>query len=187
MTWHCIDEIDHTNCIQYKMHSSTFSINVLDTSNNNNNNNYTTTLTTSVSQHHNTTSIDLSGNTLTTDYLNTINNNNNNSPSNQSLRRLNRKLSVTSSRYQCSDISSFTSSSSNKNNNNNSISILPDSDPLIKACKKGDSQSVKDILDNCDSDYDRYEYVNRRDKAGSTSIFHTVWYVVFTILYRYIV
>ena len=53
--------------------------------------------------------------------------------------------------------------------------VLSDSDPLIKACKKGDSSTVRDILLECSSDEQLQRYVNGKDKAGSTPIFHTVW------------
>jgi hypothetical protein len=52
--------------------------------------------------------------------------------------------------------------------------VMSDSDPLIKASKRGDDEKIRELLALVEPD-ELIEYVNARDKNGSTPIFHTVW------------
>lgn len=52
--------------------------------------------------------------------------------------------------------------------------VMADSDPLIKACKRGDDSRIRELL-GLQEPEDLVEYVNARDKNGSTPIFHTCW------------
>lgn len=45
----------------------------------------------------------------------------------------------------------------------------------VKACKRGDTQAIKNIISSYDIDYDVAAYLNASDTNGSHSIFHTVW------------
>ena len=51
--------------------------------------------------------------------------------------------------------------------------VMSDSDPLIRACKKGDDERIRELIASQDPE-ELTEYVNARDKNGSTPIFHTV-------------
>ena len=52
--------------------------------------------------------------------------------------------------------------------------IMSDSDPLIKACKRGDVEAIRELLALVEPE-ELLDYVNARDKNGSTPIFHPVW------------
>lgn len=52
--------------------------------------------------------------------------------------------------------------------------VMADSDPLVRACKRGDDTRLRELLALAEPE-ELGEYVNARDKNGSTPIFHTVW------------
>ena len=52
--------------------------------------------------------------------------------------------------------------------------VMADSDPLVRACKRGDDTRLRELLALAEPE-ELVEYVNARDKNGSTAIFHTVW------------
>jgi hypothetical protein len=53
--------------------------------------------------------------------------------------------------------------------------IMPDTDPLIKACKRGDTSKLLELLQQYPTPQEQADFVNSKDKNGSTAIFHTVW------------
>ena len=45
---------------------------------------------------------------------------------------------------------------------------------LVKATKRGDATMISDLIAQC-PEHQRLEFINMKDKNGSTAIFHTVW------------